>query len=209
MYGTTNIIYADNGSSLTSALFGKPLQATQDYIHNTVQNYTQALGGMANTVAREVQQRFNEIRSSTAVQVIENVRNRLNSLWKTDSVRPLQDIESIQTAPPTMQRWVMAYPPVRALYNQKNISAYDDKYVDLHPGGVAETHYDYRRVMDGVFVLKDGIATSTNYRENIIEETDTLSLIEKMSVLLTWDTLSKNIASGSNVDPTSVWNGTL
>ena len=208
MYGSMTI-GAGNDSSITSALFGRPLQATQDYLQSTVMNYTQALGGVANSVAQQIQQRFSEIRSSTALQAIENIRSRLNSLWKTDSVRILPDIPSIQTAPPTMQRWVMAYPPLRELYNHGNISAYDNKYVDLHPSGVAETHYDYRRVVDGIFIEKDGIVTCINYKENIINEYDTLTLIEKMAVRLTWDVLEQSRTAGENVDPTSVWNATL
>jgi len=204
-----NIIYSDDDNTITSALFGKPLQATQDYISKSVQNYVTALGGTTNVIAAQVQQKFDDIRSSVVIQTVSNIRNRLNSIWQTDSIRPLTNITEIQMAPPTMQRWVMAQPDLRARYNSNSISAYDKNYVDSHPGGVGPRHYDYRRVTDGIYMVADGESTCTNYFEQIDDEVDTLSLIEKRAIMFTWGIINDTLELGANVDPTSQWNGLL
>lgn len=208
----TGIIYVDDyrDDNITDALFGRPLQATQDYITRTVHNYTQAVGAVSSTLASEIQNRFNEIRSSKTIHSIDILRNKLNSAWLTDTIRKLSTLSAIQNAAPIMQRWIMACPPLRERFNHGNISAYDKSYIDIHPGGVAETHYDYRRVTDSVYMeTEKGKFTCTQYYENLDKPEDLLTIINKYSIIATWDVINKSIESEDNIDPTSIWNGTL
>ena len=200
----TGIIYMDDDCTATAALFGKPLRATQDYISSTVQNYVQSLGSSAVGFQNQIMNRFHEISNNVVLQQISNMRNRLNSVWQTNSIRPLTTIEAIQQAPVAMQRWVMAAPVIRASWNRDGCSGYDGKYIDVRPGGVGPSHYDYRRVMDGV-VEGDSY---TNYREVLLNEEDVLGLLEKAAIRHTWSVINASIED-SSIDVTSPYNEML
>lgn len=197
----TGIVYMDDAYTATAALFGKPLQATQDYVASTVQNYVQSLGSAAVGLQNQIMNRFHEISSNTVVQQISNMRSRLNSLWQTNSIRPLSTVNAIQQAPLEMQRWVMAEPTIRASWNREGCSGYDGNYVDVRPGGVGKSHYDYRRVMNGV--IEDG--KYTNYHEVLITQDDVLNIIEKAAIKHTWKVINDALEE-SNVDITSPYN---
>lgn len=199
-----NIIYMDDDSCTTAALFGRPLQATQEYIANSVGNYIQAVGHNVTNIASDLMSRFNDIRSNLNTQKIEMIRNRLNSIWETDAIRRLDEPYKIITAPPTMYRWIMAEPTLRASYNRGGCSAFDGDYIDNRPGGVGPSHYDYRRVMDGV--VANG--SYTNYRERLITPDDILTITEKAAIKATWDVI-KGYVDETNIDPTDPWNSTL
>ena len=206
MSGAT-IVYADDETS-TAALFGKSLQSTQDYIATTVQNYTNHIGTGAGNIVNSVIDRFQQIRSSEAVQKVANMRSRLNSLWQTNSIRRIPDIPSMQQAPIEMQKLIMAHPGLRQAWNRGGASGWDGQYVDQHPNTIGNSHYDYRRVMDGVVEVKEDGASYTQYYEQLITEEDLLSLVEKTAVLSSWSVLDKSLAE-SDTDPTSVWNEKL
>lgn len=101
----------------------------------------------------------------------------------------LPDWEAMQQANLTMQRWVMAQPDVRDLYQSQDIDGYSDEYVDLDEGGIGESHYDYRRVMDGV--ITDGEEVDEwvikHYFEDLLPGDRELDHYEKELILNTWE----------------------
>ena len=206
----TGIVYMDNPDNVAESLFHSPSQNMQTYIGNSVRSYVNAVQNTAPEFAASVMNRYQQICSSSAVQYVKNVRNRLNSLWQTDCIRYLSNIDKIQQAPQSMYRYVMAQPYIQELHQNGGVSAFDNKYVDAHPGvGVGGTHYDYRRVTDGVIMQKDGFVGYTNYYEAGVPGEDILSVVQKNSILATWDVIQNSINSGDTRDPTSPWNGTL
>ena len=207
---TANILYSDDDLATTSAIFGKPMQAAQDYIATTLNTYVNQVGQAAGNIVQGVVDRFNEVRSNTHLMRVESLRNKLNTVWKTDGIRPLLTIADIQQAPIAMQRWVMAAPPIRQLYNRGGCSAYEDTYVDIRPGGVGSGHYDYRRVMNGiVHQVEDEEGNTdvvyTNYIEPLMHAEDVLTILEKSSIRATWNTIQNHLTD-SDEDPTSELN---
>lgn len=198
----TGIMYFDgDDSNAVESLFGKPMQATQDYIAQSVQQYVHNIGQTASNIATNVMSRFQDISSSINLQRVANMRSRLNSVWQSNSIRRLPDLGSIQEAPVVMQRWIMAAPRLRSSYNRDGCSGYDGKYIDNRPGGVAETHYDYRRVMNGIVEDK----SYTNYHEVLLDRDDILNIMEKAAIKATWDVIN-GIVEETNMDPTSPYN---
>lgn len=199
------IIYMDDNMSTSDAIFGKPLESTQQWIAQSVTNYTQQVGGMVAGLADSLMDRFQQFTSAANILRIEQMRNRLSGIWQTDGVRYLTDIHEIRQASPTMIRWTMAAPRLRASYNRDGCSAYDGQYKDLMPGGVGHSHYDYRRVMNGI--VENG--SYTNYYEQLLSQDDLLNIFEKKSIRATWDVINQLLDS-SNSDPTDPWgNGTI
>ena len=201
----TGIIYADDDSEATSALFGRTSAATQEYIHSNIQNYVSQIGEGVSNIADSVMARYNEINNSAVVNRIENMRNRLNAMWQSDTIRHLHTLNDLQQAPIVMQRWIMAEPTIRASFNRDGCSRYDGKYIDVRPGGVGNTHYDYRRVMNGV--VDEG--SYTNFYEPLIDPADVLTTFEKAAITATWNVINGMIDE-SNTDVTDPWaNGTM
>lgn len=203
------ILYMDDPNKITSALFFSPSQQMMNYVTNSVQNYVGAVKGVIPEFASHIQKRYDEIMSSSSIQYIKNLKNRLNSLWETDCIRFLPTIEKIQQAPPSMYRYILAQPDLRRLYQNNGLSAYDNKYVDNYPNTINKTHFDYRRVTEGMIMDIDGEVGYTHYYENVADY-DILDIIQKTSILGTWDIIQHNLENDEeNYDPTSVWNATL
>ncbi len=199
----TGIIYMDSEHGEdTRALFGRTHPATAEWLSNSVSRYAQNLGGQATHFVDDIYSRFKEINSITITNRVENFRNRLNSLWQVDAIRPLTNINDIQQAPQSMHRWVMAHPQIRRSWNREGCSGFDGKYVDVRPGGAGVEHYDYRRVMHGVVVEEK----YQNFHEPILDERDLLTILEKNNILNTWRVIDGLLGEG-NTDPTDPWSG--
>lgn len=201
-----NVITTDSLGSATSALFYQPSQQMHQYIASGVNQYIQQVGSVIPMYAESIRQKYDEIVSSSAVQYISVLKNRLNSVWQTNSIRYLNDIDQLQQAPSVMRRWIMAQPDIRQMYQNNAISGYGERYEDKHPDQLGYQHYDYRRVMNGVVYKDNDLLQSTQYYEHV-DEKDLLNIVEKSSILSTWDYLSHVIDSDTNRDPTSPWNG--
>ena len=120
---------------------------------------------------------FNRLRNS-GVNIVDNYFQELLSF------------DQLQTANPTMQRWVMAHPVVRSMYLDNNIEGYPDSYVNVFGSGVGVDDYNYRRVMDGVIQdTEDGFKVE-HYIDDLLPGDRELNHNEKVVVLNTWDAVS-------------------
>lgn len=195
----------------SDALFYQPCSTTLDYMNQSVNDYIRTVQSVVPEYAQRVQQRYDEICNSAAVQRIANIKNRLNSVWETDTIRSLNTIEKIQNAPNSMRRWVMAEPSLRDRYLEGCVSAYDNQYVDLNPkDGSGKNHYDYRRVTNGVVLeASNGTHYHNNYIEAIKDPSDILTVYQQAAILSTWQVIKNSLESDDNRDPTGLYNETL
>lgn len=152
-------------------------------------------------------QTFDSFNSSEAMRLAKAVKRKVDSLWTKEGIYPMLDIGEIQNANLTMQRWIMAEPTIRKMYQQQRCEGYSDTYVDMHPGDVGEQHYDYRRVVDGIVVEQDDELVSVQYFDEI-KEGDELDIDEQVAILRTWDSI-KNAIDENKEDPTSPFNASL
>lgn len=144
---------------------------------------------------------------NNTLRVMKAAARMVNSLWKPNIFRVLEDISDMQHAPPVMRQFIMAAPEIRNLYHKQQIEGYNGWYVDNEPGKVGEDHYDFRRVMDGI-VRDDGDKWFCNSYQEDVHEGDNLDLPEQTAVLVSWDNVYKKILEGGD-DPTSRWNAAL
>jgi hypothetical protein len=125
-------------------------------------------------------------------------------------IRKVNSVNAIRSAPNVMRRWVMAEPTMRDRYNAGAVSGYDKDFENLYPGekgGVS--HYDYRRVMNGVAQIDEDGKGFTEWFHEVVPEEDILSITQQALILNSWDVIKASIKSGNNEDPTSMWGGTL
>ena len=203
------VIYMDNPDSAGAALFHMPSAEMQSYIGQSMQGYLAAVQSVAPDFANNIKKRYAEIVNSTAVQYAKNIKNRVNSLWQTDSIRFLPNIDKVQQAPDIMRKYIMAMPELRDRWQNSGLSGYDKKYVDEFPNTIGKTHYDYRRVTEGVIRKVDDTVECSIYYEKLLNSGDILDSVQKAVILASWDIIDNSLESDDNRDPTSVWNATL
>lgn len=209
----TGIIYSnsDDCGVAAEALFAPTLDSTRDYMRSKVERYSQALTSAGANIHSNIVERFDSIHSSAAVQRINSIRSKIQSMWQTNTVRYLPDIPKVQQAPTVMQRWVMANPRMSQLYSTGAIEGYDGA-APVSPVGIKGSTYDYRRATNGLLQYDptNHSAQTVEYTENIKDPlNDLLNIVEQASIRATWNVLNTHLDSDSTVDPTSVWNGTI
>lgn len=205
MSNGTGIIYSDYYDDIgTRALFGKSDPNTQVALFNSLQNYCSNLGTQLKGFAENIMERYHTFYDYNLMAKINAVKNQMNNIWQNDTIKTLKSLHEIQQAPQAMIPWIMAHPFLRASYQREGCYGYGEAYLNNYPTGVGESHYDYRRVMNGV--VDDG--KYTNYHEKI-DLRDLLNVFEKNNIRYTWKIIDGLIEKG-NSDPTDPWgNGTI
>lgn len=186
-------------------IYGDNSQSQVDYLQMQMQMMGSYMG--------DTQNRLMDIASNSynyALNLVDNY-DLMNELHQTGMVQMpnefsvLNTLESIQNANPLMMRYIMAEPMVRAMWQNGELYGYGDNYNNFTAPmstGVGNEDYDYRRVMDGMFVMDPGIE-DTYYREHfheaLMEGDRQLTLAEKLCVMETWDNMRAMIAD-SDID---------
>jgi hypothetical protein len=187
----------------------KPNQEVFNYVQQVA---NQAIGHLTDA-AREVYDNSKEIYQavnySTAMRQARAVVRQLSNKSRTNEVMELKAIGELQNAPQIMQRFIMADPITRALYHNDECSGYTDSYVDLNPNAVGVSHYDYRRVMNGMW--HEDTESGNLQMDVFYEDTDgdiDLDALGQMDIVRTWDYVRAALKHGKE-DPTSPYNELL
>lgn len=200
----------DGGADLFDALaYGKPHPGTQQFIQSQLESFSNSVTDAGQRFYNNAMNLYERFSGSSAMRYANAARRNIGSIWQSDEIRQLTTIGDLQQAPLTMQRWIMAEPTVRQLYQQQRVEGYVDSYVDTHQGNIGEDHYDYRRVMQGIVVDDDKDDWSaTTYYDELLPEDQELLLEEQVDILVSWESVVQKLREGRS-DPTSRWNSDL
>jgi hypothetical protein len=192
-----------------AAVFGQPDWRAQEFLAEQYSNLSHRLTQTGQQFMAMARQTYDTMNNSQAMRIMRAAGRKINSLWEQDDIRRLTTIGELQHAQPVMQRWIMAEPEIRSLYQQQRLDGYSDTYIDMHPGAIGEDHYDYRRVMNGMIVdnKADDGWSATTYIEELAEEQE-LTLEEQVEIIDTWHLAKRMIREGRE-DPTSKFNSDL
>lgn len=191
--------------SLSDALYHRPERVLKDYLEDNfgdrgAARFSESFMSRAREVYTRVQD--SRIYRSTLASV-----RRLRNTGRPDCISQLHDIDEMQQATPTMQRWVLANPTVRERFRRDLIEGYADTYEDVNKAAVRHTHADYRIVMDGVTVFEPNQTGSYCYHLSA-EDRNALTAQDKGDVRITWANIDAQIWAGID-DPTSQYNAAL
>ena len=209
------MIVVKGGSAAYRALvFGPQNQSNQNFFDSQVASVVNAGSEFGQAFANRVLEIRETFNNSAAVQLAKAALNRTRGIFSPNVVKTLTEVPDMQNAKSVMQRWMMANPEVRALYNQQRCDGFSESYVDMQPGKIGENHYDYRRVMDGMVQTTDDGFFIDMYAEQILPEDEDFDFDEQKAVLRTWLSLEHAIALAhkdpeKHRDPTSAWNNSL
>lgn len=160
---------------------------------------------------QQSQEAIQQVIEADAMRYANAALRKVQEMFQPDIIKPLWDLAGLQTASLTMQRWIMADPTVRELYQQQRLDGFSDTYVDMHPGTIADSHYDYRQVMHGLMQDDpddpEGFKVSF-YFDELVEGDRELVLDEKIAITSTWDIINAILKRGDD-DPTSALGGKL
>lgn len=170
-------------------LYGDKRGVITNYLYNQLQQLPQALTDFGKTVYNNVLNSYNYI---SDVFTQSNILNQITSQDVSiagNYIRELLSFSDLQNANLTMQRYVMANPSIRSSYNEQNCDGYSQTYTNLFKGAVGPSHYDYRRVTDGMLMsTPDGWQVSY-YDEKLEIGDKELDFNDKSKILATWDAM--------------------
>ena len=198
-----NVIFGDD-RVFSAAAYGVQDWRAQEFLAQQYEGLSSQLTAAGQAFFAGAKNIFEELSGSQAMRLARAAGRKVRSLWNSDEIQRLLDIGAMQHAPLTMQRWIMAEPTVRKLYQQQRCDGYGETYRDMHPGDIGEDHYDYRRVMNGLVVEDEqGNLTATTYFDELLDEPE-LTIEEQIEIIDTWDALKAFLRKGEE-DPTSKW----
>lgn len=196
-----NVINTDNREVFNQLLFPEKNNYTMDYIKGQLNSFSDSITDAGRNILEKSADVYNKINDKSYIKSAIRAIQSSNSVFKPNVIMPLTTLEDISQAQTAMQRYIMAEPSIRSLYQKQRCDGYHDVYTDVHEGYIGHDHYDYRRVMDGIpYTDKNNETWITNYHdENIGGDTD-LDLEEKVDILHTWDIIKMFVEEG--IDPT-------
>ena len=203
------VIVGGDVASFNSYVYGADRDPnTLQFIRNSVNfipNYSNTLTQAGNSYLANAYALSESLVGNRALELARMSLNRVNNAFVRNDIHYISDIDRLQNAPLIMQRYVMAMPEIRQMYQEQRCDGYSDTYRDMHPGDIGETHYDYRRVMNGMVVDEDGTDKVSFYLDDIIEGDRELLHSEQSDILKTWEVVADLIKFGK--DPTDSFGG--
>jgi hypothetical protein len=184
--------------------------SVQRHISSKFETFVRVARDVGDGFVTSMRELYDESVSDRALNVGDLMRQKIGHIFDMDMIRKLNTIPTIRSAPNTMRRWIMAEPTIRDRFRAGAVSGYDKDFENLYPdekGGVS--HYDYRRVINGVTQIDDDGKGFTEWFHEVVPEEDVLSITQKAIILNSWDVIKNSIKSGNTEDPTSMWGGTL
>lgn len=203
----------EGGDDVFNALvYGGPLhQSTATFLQQSASNFMSSLSTSAQAFfqAYSPAHIFKRYDENEALRLARAAFRKVNNLWNADIIEPIHDIGKFQNAGSIMQRWIMANPMARQLFHNQQCFGYDGTYFDLEPGLRGMDHYDYRRVVNGVFMDQpNGEFAANIFFEELRDGDASLRHLEQMDILETWGALESYMRKRSD-DPTDPKNGSL
>lgn len=216
-----------NGSPMTFSmmLYPEQHQRNQSYIQEKLTQVSTQLGAAVSDFGTKFMQRaknlYEQAYNSQAVLAAKAAIRATKGLFHPNAIVQLDSLDDLRSAQPVMQRYLMANPIVRELYNEQRIDGYSDTYVNVHGKAIGHGHYDYRRVMDGIVVdheLQSMLTgkpadesepewTCTTYIEDLLPEDRELQAMEQADMINNYRLQA--IAISQLKDPTNLFGGNI
>lgn len=181
------LILDGDARTFRAAAYGLPSERKISFLRQQFEDPTRAMLAADQSFFERSKAIFEDNFSAQAMARIEAVRRNLSGVWETDEIQYLSDVDQLQQARPTMQRWIMANPFIRNLHKQGRVAGYGESYLNHVKQGVGADHYDWRLVMSGVaeFNEEDGWVATT-YFDELLEDDQEPTFSQKIDIFRTW-----------------------
>lgn len=200
----------DSAAAFDALVYGENHPGTVQFMQNQLDFVANTFKDKGNYFIERSRAAFETFNNSNAINYARRVISSIGKNINTEYVITLTELEQMQQASLTMQRWIMANPQIRSMYHNQTIDGYSSTYVDVFGDVKGDAHYDYRRVMNGIMQEdKNGEPFFINYLYDDLRENDReLTFGEQISIIETWSRINRIIDLNKN-DPTSPTGGML
>lgn len=210
-----NVLPASHPASFSGMLFPEVSQSARDWVTTQFQQGSQLYQNVASGMFNHIQSLHQKLNDPNIERMARMLTRGVKGLFHPNNIVPLESVPELQAAKPVMQRYIMAMPMLRELYNQQLCDGYSDSYVDTEPGAVGDNHYDYRRVMNGVVQCytdsdsKGEFDTfkAVTYFEELHPEDHELEFTQKNIILDAWDLAERALIE--RIDITDIFGGEI
>lgn len=204
-----NVVPCSSSSAFDYFVFPENSQSDQSYFQQQVSRFSNTLTDYGRQFMEASKNIYDAINDSEAIRLAKAALYFSREVLHPNQIRFLYSVEDIQMAEPVMQRYIMANPAIRQVYETGRINGYSDTYVDSEPGKSGLDQYDYRRVVDEMVLFNKDNNDEITWGVNTITEelypTDrNLDFLEKAAIMAVWGMVEDNLETGM-YDPTSPW----
>ena len=196
-------------SEWDALVYGESHPATVNFLQSQFTNFGSILNDAGRSFMEKGRAVFDHFNGANAIRFAREAVKSVVGIFDVPRIHALSTLTDLQGCNDLMQRWVMANPVVRQKYFDQRVDGYSDTFTNIHSKDIGESHYDYRRVMDGIAVFDaEGDWTCTEYVEDLLEGDRDLIFEEQLDLQRTWSAMEIIMAIGKE-DPTSSTGGTL
>lgn len=203
-------IYADD-QEFGAMHYGLPRSEDRAAIRRRLEDTARSYGLMGSEMFERAMGRFNSFDFDRIERKIDALKRKVTHLFDHDEIRPMWDIGQFQQAGPEQQRWLMANPRAKRLYEKDMINGWRGSYQPRYVGRYGDDDPDYQQVMNGLFNIdEDGNAVATQYLHLYDEDGRTeLSFGQQTTIRDSmWENFNHLLDLGQD-DPSDKDNGSL
>jgi hypothetical protein len=182
-----------------------------NYLQSQFDTGSAAFAGMGVGFMETARSAWERFGNSDAFRRAKAAVRMVAHMWQRDEIRSIWEMGAFQQAPLSMQRYLIANPVVREMYNEQRLDGWSETYVDMYPGKKGWGHYDYQMAVHGRVQTpaakdEDGQDAEDFHVEFFFDEPVEgdryLTLLEQHDMFKCWDAMNALIADGGE-DPTS------
>lgn len=127
----------------------------RDYVREryerTMEHLSRATGRVTNDFMERSARLFEKANNSETLRKVRSLTRNIKGTRRGNIIHYVRDVEDCRSAGVAMQRWIMSSPKIRAAFLKQRIDGYSDAgYVNLDGNDIGESHYDYRRSVNGM-----------------------------------------------------------
>lgn len=203
-------VYA-NDDVFRSLAYGAPRSEDREFLRDHIESAAARLGRGAADFVNRARDRFNSFDLRALDRKLDAIKRKVRHAFDDDTIRPMVRIGDFQQAGINRQRWIMANPKARRLWQAGRMRGYEGSYVDMHKGKIGDDHPDYQIVVNGLCRVKeDGSAIFEQFFDCYDEDgREEISFDQQTTIHdVIWANLEAIIAAGRD-DPTDEDNGSL
>lgn len=205
------IIYGDD-TIMAELTYGGRSDGLIQELRNNLSTMNPLLTEQGKIYAQRAAQVFEAVSGWDAVRAVRKAVQAVTGYIRSDAIGVFGSLELLQTAPPRMQRFIMAIPEVRKLYIDGRVDGYSETYADIQPGVWGRDHYDYRVATHGVVQttsVGDNIQYEiTQYKMDLASWDEPLSQRQTVDLARTWAVAKALLIEGEE-EPTNRFGGKL
>jgi len=203
-------IYADD-QEFGAMHYGLPRSEDRAAIRDRMENTARSFGLVGSEVYNRAISRFESFDFDRIERKIDALKRKVVHLFDNDSIRPMTHIGQFQQAGREQQRWLMANPRAKRLFEKDMMNGWRTEYVNVNPGRYGDDDPDYQQVMNGLAQIdKEGHEKYVQYLHLYDEDGRTELMFGQQTMIRDsmWANFESFLDEGLD-DPSDPDNGSL